>query len=168
MLLNCGVGEGSWESLGLQGDPTSPFWSRSALEFLWKDWCWSWNSNTLATWCRKLTHWNRPWCWERLKAGRERDDRGWDGWMTSLTRWTWVWVNFRSWWWTGGSGMLQFMGLQRFGHNWATELNCVWFSVQYYTSGLWHMYANSLQSKRFCSPRAAGRCLDGDSLGCDN
>ena len=79
MLLNCGVGEDSWESLGLQGDPTSPFWRRSLLGVHWKDWCWSWNSNTLATWCEELTHVKRPWCWERLKAG-EGDDRGWDGW----------------------------------------------------------------------------------------
>ena len=59
----------------------------------WKDWCWSWNSNTLATWCEELTHWKRLWCWERLKAGAEGDDRGWDGWMPSLTRWTWVWAS---------------------------------------------------------------------------
>ena len=74
ILLNCGVGEDSWESFGQQGDPTSPFWRRSALGFLWKDWCWSWSSNTLATWGKELTHWKRPWCWERLKAGEEGDD----------------------------------------------------------------------------------------------
>ena len=99
MLLNCGVGEDSWESLGLQGDPTSPSWRRSVLGVHWKDWCWSWNSNTLATWCEELTHLKRPWCWERLRAGEEGDDRGWDGWMASLTQCTWVWVNSRSWWW---------------------------------------------------------------------
>ena len=124
MLLNCGVGEDSWESLGLQGDPTSPFWRRSALGLLWKDWCWSWNSNTLATWCKELTHWKRPWCWERLKARGEGDDRGWDGWMASPTQWTWVWVNSRSWWWAGRPHMLQSMGSQRVGHDWATKLNC--------------------------------------------
>ena len=64
----------------------------------WKDWCWCWNSNTLATWCEELTHWKRPQCWERLRAGGEGGDRGWDGWMASLTRWMWVWVNSRSWW----------------------------------------------------------------------
>ena len=101
MLLNCGVGEDSWESLGLQGGPTSPFWRRSALGFLWKEWCWSWNSSTLATSCEELTQWKRPWCWEGLGAGGEGDDRGWDGWMASPTRWTWVWVNSGSWWWTG-------------------------------------------------------------------
>ena len=77
----------------------------------------SWNSNTLATWCEELTHWKRPWCWERLKAGGEGDDRGWDGWMASLTQWMWVWVNSRSWWYTGRPGMLQFMGSQRVGQD---------------------------------------------------
>ena len=80
MLLNCGVGEDSWESLGLQGDHTSQPWRKSVLNIRWKDCCWSWNSNTLATWCEKLTHLKSPWCWERLKSG-EGDDRGWDGWM---------------------------------------------------------------------------------------
>ena len=59
----------------------------------WKDWCWSWSTNTLATWCEELTHWKRPWCWERLKAGGEGDDRGWDGWMALPTQWTWVWAS---------------------------------------------------------------------------
>ena len=89
----------------------------------WRDWYWSWNSNTLVTWCEELTHWKRPWGWERLKARGEGDDRGWDGWMASATQWTWVWVSSRSWWWTGRPGMLQSMGLQRVGHDWATELN---------------------------------------------
>ena len=64
----------------------------------------------------------RPWCWERLKA-EEGDDRGWDGWMASPPRWTWVWLNSGSQWWTGRPGMLQSMGSQRVRHNWATELN---------------------------------------------
>ena len=123
MLLNCGVGDDSWESLGLQGDPTSPFWRRSALGFLWKEWCWSWNSSTLATSCKELTHWKRLWCWEGLGVGGEGDDRGWDGWMSSLTRWTWVWVNSGRWWWTARPGMLWFMGSQRVGHDWVTLLN---------------------------------------------
>ena len=71
----------------------------------------------------KLTHWKRLWFWEGLGAGGEGDDRGWDGWMASLTRWTWVWVNSGSCWWTGKPGMLRFMGLQRVRHDWATELN---------------------------------------------
>ena len=65
----------------------------------------------------------KNWCWEGLGAGGEGDDRRWDGWMESLTRWTWVWVNSRSWWWTGRPGVLRFMGSERVGHNWATELN---------------------------------------------
>ena len=63
----------------------------SALNIHWKDWCQS--SNTLATWCKELTHWKTPWCWERLKAGGEGSSRGWDGWMASLTQWIWVWAN---------------------------------------------------------------------------
>ena len=93
MLLNCGIGEDSWESLGLQGDPTSPSWRISVLGVHWKDWCWSWNSNTLATWCEELTHLKRPWCWEILRAGGEGDNKGRDDWMASPTRWTWVWVD---------------------------------------------------------------------------
>ena len=79
--------------------------------------CWSWKSNTLAIGCEELTHLKRPWCWERLQAGGEGDNGGWDGWMASPTQWTWVWVNFRSWWWTGSPGMLPSMGLQRVGYN---------------------------------------------------
>ena len=97
------VGEDSWESLGLQGDPTSPSWRRSVLGVHWKDWCWSWNPNTLATSCEELTHWKRPWCWEGLGAG--------------------VWVKSGSWWWTGRPGVLRFTGSQRVRHDWATELN---------------------------------------------
>ena len=83
-----------------------------------------WNSNSLATWYEELTHLKRPWCWQRLKAGGEADDRGWEGWMASLTQWTWVWVASGSWWSTGRSAVLRFMGSQRVGHDWATELNC--------------------------------------------
>ena len=84
--------------------------------------CWSWNSNPLTTWCEELTHWKRPWCWQRLKAG-ERDDRIWDGWMASPTRWTWVSASSGNWLWTREPCLLQSMGWQRAGHNWATELN---------------------------------------------
>ena len=137
MLLNCGVGEDSWESLGLQGDPTSPFWRISALGFLWKEWCSSWNSSTLVTSCEELTHWKRLWCWEGLGAGGEGDDRGWHGWMASLTWWTWVWVNSGSWWWTGRPGVLRFMGSQGVEHDWATELN--WTELE-----LWANYVTSV------------------------
>ena len=77
----------------------------------------------LATSCEELTHWKRPWCWERLRAGGEGDDRGWNGWISSPTQCTWVWVNSGSWWWTGRPGVLQFMELRGVGHDWATELN---------------------------------------------
>ena len=123
MLLKYGVGKDSWEALGLQGEATSPLERRSVLGVHWKDWCWSWNSSTLATWCQELTHLKRPWCWERLRAGGEGDDRGWDGWMASPTQWTWVWVNPRSWWWTERPGVLQFMGSQSIRHDWVTEMN---------------------------------------------
>ena len=79
--------------------------------------------------CEELTHWKRLWCWEGLGEGGEGDDRGWDGWMASLTGWTWVWVNSGSWWWTGRPGVLRFMGSQRVGHDWATELN--WTDVTF-------------------------------------
>ena len=122
MLLNSGVGEDSWASLGLQGDPTCPSKRKSVLNIHWKDWCWSWSSNTLATWCEELTEWKRHWWWERLTAGGEGDDTGWDGWMASLIWWTWVWASSRSWWWTGKPVVLHSMGSQRVGHDWAAEL----------------------------------------------
>ena len=100
-----------------------PSQRKSILNIHWKDWCWSWNSKTLATWSKELTPWKRLWCWERLKAGGEGDSRGWDGWMASPTQWIWVWVNSGSWWWAGRPGVLQSMGLQRVGHDWVTELN---------------------------------------------
>ena len=75
-----------------------------------------------------LAHWKRPWCWERLRVGGEGDDRGWDGWMASmtwsLTRWTWVWVDSGNWWYTGKPGVLRFMGSKRVGHDRVTE-DCV-------------------------------------------
>ena len=74
----------------------------------------------------ELTYWKRPWCWEGLGAGGEGDDRGWDGWMASPTRWAWVWANSGSWWWTGRPGVLRFMGLQRVGHDWTTERLSNW------------------------------------------
>ena len=83
-------------------------------------------AETLVLWPphgEELTHWKRLWCWEGLGAGGEEVNRGWDGWMASLTQWTWVWVNSGSWWWTGRPGVLRFMGSQRVGHNWATDLN---------------------------------------------
>ena len=99
---------------------------KSILNIHWKDWCWSWSSNTLATWWEEPTHWKRPWCWERLKAG-DGDDRGWVGWMASLTQWREiesmdrVWANSRRGWRTGKPAELQFMGSYSVRHNWVTE-----------------------------------------------
>ena len=76
----------------------------------------------------EMTHLKRPWCWERLKVGGEGDDRGCSGWMASPIRWTWVWINSGSWWWTGRPGMLQSVGSQRVGHDWEIELNWWWYN----------------------------------------
>ena len=134
MLLNCGIGEDSWESLGLQGDPTSPSQRKSVLNIHWKNWCWSWSSNTLATWCKEPPHWKRPWFWERLKAAGEGDNRGWDGWIASLTQWTWVWVSSGSWWWIGKPGVVQTMSDHKESD--MTEwLN--WLTVYISRAGFW-------------------------------
>ena len=109
--------------------PVHPEGNQSWI-FIGRTWYWSWNSSTLVTWCKELTHLRRPWCWERLKEGREGDDRGWDGWMASLPQWTWAWVNSGSWWWTGKPGVLQSMVSQRIGHDWATEVN--WSDLHFF------------------------------------
>ena len=103
---------------------------------------------TLATSFEELTHLKRPWCWKRLKSGREGDDRGWHGWMASHTQWTWVWVNSRSWWWTGRPGMLQYMGSQRVKHDW-TELNSF---IKH-----WHRYFKWTDS--FCFQKISVLCI---------
>ena len=92
----------------------------------------SWNSNTLATWFKELIHCKSPWCWERLKAGGEGNDIGWDGWMASPTRWTWVWASSSGWQWTGKPGVLQSMRSQRAGHDWTTEVTDWGSHVKYY------------------------------------
>ena len=86
----------------------------------------------VATSCEELTHWKRLWCWEGLGEGGKGGDRGWDGGMASLTRWTWVWVNSWRWWWTGSPGMLRSMGPQRVIHDWATELNWIPYLKEHY------------------------------------
>ena len=91
-------------------------------------------AETLATSGEELTRWKRPWCWEGLGAGGEGDDRGWDGWVASPTRCTWVWVNSGSWWGTGRPGMLRFMGSLRVGHDWATELNWTELNVSFHVT----------------------------------
>ena len=116
--LDCGVGV-PWTARRSNQSILKEISPRCSLEGLH----WSWNSNTLATWCEELTHWKRPWCWEGLGATEEGDDRGWDDWMALPTQWKWVWVDSGSWWWTGRPGVLLFMGLQRVGHDWVTKLN---------------------------------------------
>ena len=123
MLLNCGVGKTLESPLDCKeiqpvhpkGDQSWVFIGRTDVD-----------AETPILWPTDVKSWligKKPWCWERLRAGGEGDNRGWDGWMASPTQWTWVWVDSRSWWWTRRPGMLQFMGLQRVGHDWETELN---------------------------------------------
>ena len=95
---------------------------KSVLNIHWKDWCWS--SNTLATWCKKLTRWKRLWCWEGLRARGEGGGRDWDGCMASPTQWTWAWASYERWWRTGKPGVLQSTGSHRIRHDWATEQQC--------------------------------------------
>ena len=122
MLFNCGVGEDSWEFLGLQGDPTSPSKGDQSWVFIGRT---DAEAATPILWPPDAKSW---FIWkdpdvEKIEGRKRRDDRGWDGWMASLTQWTWVWVNSWSWWWTGRPGVLQSMGSQRVGHDWATELD---------------------------------------------
>ena len=83
----------------------------------WKDWCWSWSSSILVTWCKQPTHWKSLWCWERLRV-EDEGVRRWDGWIASLMQWTWTWANSMRWWRTGRPGMLESMG-HRVRHDWA-------------------------------------------------
>ena len=123
MLLNCGVGEDSWEFLELQGDQTSQSERKSALNIHCKDWYWSWNSNTLATWCEELTPWKRPWCWERLRAGGEGDEMAeWHHWLDEHESEQAPGDGDGQ-----GSRCAAVHGLQRVGQDWVAELNWWWF-----------------------------------------
>ena len=102
--LECSLDSKEIKSVNLKGNQP---WI-----FIGRNWCWSWSSNTLATWCKELPHWKNPYCWERLSAEGERGNRGWDGWIASSTQWTSVWLDSGIWWWTGRPGMLWFMGSQ--------------------------------------------------------
>ena len=117
MLLNCGVGKDSWESLGQQVNPKGNqpwiFIGRTDAEALIL-----WTPDARSP---DATHRKRPGWWEKLRTGGEGGDRAWDGWMTSWTQWTWVWANSRRWWRTGKPGMLQSMGLPRVRQDWLTE-----------------------------------------------
>ena len=100
------------------------------MDVLWKDWCWGWNSNSLATWCEDLSHLKRPWCWERLRAGGEGDNRGWDGWMALPTQCTWVCINSRSSWWTRRRAA--FHGVTK-SRTWLSDWTELKFYLQSYT-----------------------------------
>ena len=123
MLLNCGVGEDSWESLEMQGDQLVHPKGDQSLVFIGRT---DVEAETPILWPPDAKSWLIS---EDADAGKDwgqeekGDDRGWDGWMASLTQWTWVWMGSGSWWWTGRPGMLRFIGLQRVRHDWATELN---------------------------------------------
>ena len=128
MLLNCGVGEDSKEIQPVhpKGNQSWVFIGRTDVE-----------AETPVLWppdANNLTPWKRAWCWEILKAGREGDNRGWNGWMSLLTRWTWVWASLWSWWWTGKTGVLQSVVSQRVGRDWASELD--------WTGVVAHLYHN--------------------------
>ena len=126
MLLNCGVGEDSWESLGWTARRSNhsilkgikPEYSLERLMLKLK-------LQYLAIWCKELAHLQSPCCWEWLKAGGEGENTGWNGWMALETQWKWVWVNSGSLWWTGRPGVLKSMDLQRVGHDWTTKLNSI-------------------------------------------
>ena len=114
MLLNYGVGEDSWESLGLQGDQSSVFTGRTDVE-----------AETPILWPPDAKSWL---IWKDPDTGKDwgqekKGTRGWDSWMASPTQWTWVWVDSGSWWWTGRRGVLWSLGSQRVRHHWATAMN---------------------------------------------
>ena len=119
MFLNCD-GENSWESLGYKEImPINPKGNESWI-FIGRT-----DAEALILWPPDVKSWltGRPWCWARLRAEGKGGEKGWDGWMTSSTQWTWVWVNSGSCRWTGKPGVLQTMGSQKVRHDWVTELN---------------------------------------------
>ena len=147
MLLNC---VWCWRRL-LRVPWTARRSNQSILKEItpeyWKDWCWSWQSNTLATWCKELPQWKRPWCWERLKA-EEGDDRGWDGWLASPTGCTWIWGTCRSWWWKGKPGVLQSRGSW---FNWA-ELRVGWLHENSFPMNQFREESNKTSSLQMGTP----------------
>ena len=143
-LLNCGAGEGSQESLGQQGDHISQSQRKSILNIHWKDWCSSSSSDPLDTWCKEPSPWKRAWCWERLKAGGEEDDRGWDGWMASPTQWTWVRANFRRRWRRGKPGVLQPMGPKESDTTSWLNNNSMWQKFCLFTESVWNNLINKV------------------------
>ena len=121
MLLNCCVGEDSWESLARRSNQS--ILKKISPEYLLEGLMLKLKLQNFG----QVTHWKRPRCWEKLKAGEKGGHRGWDGWIASLTQWTWVWAGSVSWWWTGKPGVLQSMGLKsRTRLSYWTELNLLY------------------------------------------
>jgi len=108
----------------------------------------SWNSSTLATWCEEWTHWNRPWCWEKLRAEGEGDNRGWDGWTTSPTQCTRVWVNSVSWWWNRMPGVLQ---------SWGCKVSDMTERLNW--TDMWHLIKPNLNKEQNGNCQKLGRGL---------
>ena len=143
MLLNCGVGETLESPLDCKeiqpvhpkGNQSWKFIGRTdadaEIPILWPPWY------------EEPTHWKRPWCWEKLSAGGGGDDRGWNGWMSSPTWWTWVWVGSRSWWWTGKPGVLQSIGSQGWTRlsDW-TELEFISILIFFYLTVTINSHSN--------------------------
>ena len=139
MFLNCGV-EDSWESLHCKEiQPVCPKGNQSWI-FIGRT---DTEAETLMLWRPDAKNWligKGSWCWERLKAGGEGDDRRWDDWMASLTWWLWVSISSGSLWWTGKHGVLQSMRMQRLRHDWETEMNwyiLYWIKGKIYIFLLW-------------------------------
>ena len=137
MFLKCGVGEDSWESLGLQRDQTSQSWRKTVLNIIGRT---DVEAETPILWPPDAKNWiiEKTPMLGRMGAGGEGDDRGIDAWMKSLTWWTWIWASSRSWWWTEKPGMLQAMGSESVGHDWATKLS--WFFVYLGSGWIWPLW----------------------------
>ena len=119
MLSNCNVGKNSLRVPWTARRSNQPILRKSSLNIHGEDRCWS--SNTLATWCKEVTHWKRSWCWERLRAWGQGGNREWNGWMASLTQWTWIWANSGRLWRRGKPDVLQSVELQSVRCELATE-----------------------------------------------
>ena len=153
MVLNCGVGEDSrrvpWNARRSNQSilkEISPEYSLEGLMLKPK-------LQYFGHLMQRTDLFERLWCWERLRAGGEGDNRGWDGWMASLTQWTWVWASYGSWWWTGKPGVLQSVGPQRAGHNWVTELNRTKFLMSWAWSSLLYIRHWGYKNRHFLSPQ---------------